>query len=425
MCRILALIVAIVWGATCAIAAERAEQWPEFRGPDGQGNSTATDLPIEWNETQNVAWKQPIPGEGWSSPVVWENRIWLTTATEEGQSLRTLCCDRATGRILYDVEVFHLTADEVPNKNQKNSFASPTPVVDGKHVWVHFGTLGTACLNAETGSLIWQNRDLKIDHKEGPGSSPIVHRDLLIIPCDGIDDQYICALNKLTGKVVWRTDRSGKLKESNDQHKAYSTPLVIEVNGQEQLISTAADWVYAYDPRDGKELWRIGYDGYSNVPRPLFGHGLLYISTGYNTPQLWALRPNGQGDVTDSHVAWTYRGQIPANASPVLIGDRIYCVSDRGVVSCINALDGSEVWKKRAGSGYSASPVVADGKIYLWSEEGEVHVLAPGDEYQVLATNKMEGRLMASPAILGREIYLRTDTHLYRIEKPQIATAGK
>jgi len=421
-CWIIALLL-VSAVAEPSQAAERADQWPQFRGPDGQGHSTAHDLPIEWSESQNVVWKQPIPGEGWSSPVIWDNRIWMTTATEDGHSLRAICCDRTTGRIVHDVEVFRLGDDDIPNKNQKNSFASPTSIIDGQRVWVHFGTMGTACLAAETGSVVWQNRDLKIDHKEGPGSSPIVYQDLLIIPCDGIDDQYICALDKLTGKVVWRTERSGKLKESNDQHKAFSTPLIISVDGRDQLISTAADWIYAYDPENGQELWRIGYDGYSNVPRPLFGHGLIYISTGYNTPQLWAVRPGGQGDVTETHVVWRYRGPIPANASPVLIGDRIYSVNDRGVVTCVNALDGAEIWKGRAGGGYSASPVVADGRIYLCSEEGECHVLAPGDDLDVLATNPLAGRLMASPAILGRELYLRTDTHLYRIEKPQAATA--
>jgi outer membrane protein assembly factor BamB len=395
---------------------DAADHWPQFRGPDGQGHASASGLPTEWSEQKNIVWRTPIPGEGWSSPVIFGDQIWMTTAEgNEEKSLRAVCVDRETGKLLRNVEVFSLA--EPGTVNAKNTFASPTPVIEAGRLYVHFGTFGTACLSTETGKLLWTNRDLKLDHKEGPGSSPILYGDLLIFNCDGMDVQYVVALDKHSGRVVWKTDRSGPTAENPDLRKAYSTPLVITVDGQDQLISTGADRVIAYEPATGKEIWVVYYKGYSNVPRPVFGDGRLIISTGFTKPQLWAIRPQGRGDLTETNVLWRFLKQVPANPSPLLVGDEVYMVSDRGVATCIDAKTGEACWTERLGGNYSASPMFADGRVFIFSEDGKTFVLEPGRKYHVLATNQLDGRIMASPAMLGRTIYLRTDKYLYRIEK--------
>ena len=275
------------------------------------------------------------------------------------------------------------------------------------------------------GAPIWTNTELKLDHMEGPGSSPIVWQNLLIVHCDGRDVQYIVALDKETGKIVWRTDRTGDKSARDDENKAFATPLVIEVGGKPLLISPAARRVFAYDPATGQERWVVQYaPGFSNVPRPIFGHGLVFVCTGYYKPELWAIRPDGAGDVTGSHVAWKAAQNAPANPSPLLVGDEIYMMSDAGVVTCLDAKTGSQHWRKRVGDNHSASPLLADGKIYFWSEGGETAVITPGTSYQELARNRLDGGFMATPAAVGSALFVRTRTHLYRIEAPQAAASA-
>lgn len=407
------------WVVVAALLTARvvaaADEWPQFRGPDGQGRAAARGLPLTWSDTENVVWKLPLPGRGWSSPVISGNRIWMTTADDEGHSLRALCVDRATGKLVYDGDVFR---PETPVElNAKNSHASPTPLVEGNRVWVHFGTMGTACLDGETGNILWRSEALKLDHKEGPGSSPILFEELFIVHCDGQDVQYIAALDKNSGELVWKTDRTGAKNPNGDFRKAYATPLVVEVDGRPELVSTGADRVYGYDPRTGEELWWIDYQGFSNVPRPIAGNGLVYICTGYMKPQLWAIRPGGRGDVTATHVVWKRPDMVPANSSPILLGNRIYMASDRGVASCVDAATGEEIAKTRVGGNYSASPIAADGRIYFASEQGATTVIADDGAMTILAVNEFPNQLlMASPAAVGKELYLRSDTHLYRLE---------
>ncbi len=415
--------------------------WPQFRGPTGQGHSDAVDLPIAWSETENVVWKTVIPGRGWSSPVEQNGKIWMTTALESpatpeqrakklseapdpaglevvGQvSLRAVCVEFATGRVLHDVPVFQV---ENPDPvHSQNSFASPTPVLDDGRVFVHFGTYGSACLDAATGNVLWTNRELKCDHQNGPGSSPIVWRDLFIVHCDGIDVQYVVALDKKTGQVVWKTDRSGKLDARPPLRKAYCTPLVVEHEGQPLLISPGADWVYAYNPATGQELWRANYGklGFSNVPRPVVGHGLIYISTCFTSPTMLAVRYDGHGDVSDSHILWRNDRQAPKMPSPVLVGDELYVVSDQGVATCLDARTGEEHWAKRLGGNFNASPLYADGRIYFCNRDGVTTVVAPGREFQLLAENRLDGAFFASPAVVEKSLVLRTENALYRIEK--------
>ncbi len=392
------------------------DDWPQFRGPDGQGHSEATGLPLNWSETEHVAWKTAIPGQGWSSPVVNADRVWMTTATQDGCSLRAVAVDRRTGVLVHDKEIFH--RDAAIEKHATNSYASPTPILEGDRVWVHFGTMGTACLEEPTADILWTSQEFQFDHEVGPGSSPALFEDLLLFNCDGTDVQYGAALNKNTGQLVWKTNRSGVITKPKDRKKAFVTPLVIHDGRRELVIMTAAEWVYAYEPRTGKEIWHVKHPGFSVAPRPVFGHGLVYVCTGYMLPQLLAIRPEGTGDLTDTGVAWKIDKSVPAKPSPLLVGDELYLVSDGGLILCHDALTGKLNWRKRLGGNYSTSPIYADGRIYCCNEAGQTTVVAPdAKEYKELAVNQLDGRFMASPAVAGNALYLRTDTHLYRIEE--------
>jgi len=381
--------------------------WPQFRGPTGQGHSDEQGLPLTWSETKNVRWKVAIPGRGWSSPVVQADRIWLTTATDEGKSLRALSIDRNSGAILQNVEIFRLKSPKLTNS--KNSFASPTPVVDGERVYVHFGAYGTACLT-QSGEIVWKTR-LEYDNgQHGTGGSPIVYEDLLIISCDGNDVQFVVALDKLTGKVKWKKSREG--------YQAYTTPLVVSLPGGDQVISPGAFRAVAYEPRSGKELWQVRYgEGFSNVPRPVYGDGLVFICTGFQQASMLAVRLDGKGDVTDSKVEWKLDRGVPLTASPLLVGNELYMVTDNGIATCVDAKTGKEYWRARVGGNHSASPIYADGRIYFLSEEGESVVIAPGQTLKHLTTNQLDGRTLASMAVSGGSIFIRSETHLYRISK--------
>jgi outer membrane protein assembly factor BamB len=394
-----------------------AEDWPQFRGPTGQGHSSERGLPIEWSESRNIKWKVPVAGRGWSSPVVADGRVWLTTAVHRGDgasgndvkgaSLRLIAFDVENGREIVNVEVFHPGTGTLTNA--KNSHASPTPIVEGDRVYVHFGAQGTAALTT-TGEIIWKTR-LPYESQHGNGGSPALFGDVLIISCDGSDDAYVVALDKRTGKTKWRTGR----RPPFDQ--AYSTPLVIRAADRDQVVSVGAYRAAAYDPQTGKEIWRVSYaDGFSNVPRPVFGHGLVYIATGFQQPSLLAVRVDGSGDVTKTHIAWTLRRGAPLTPSPLLVGDELYVVNDGGIAQCLDAATGEPRWIQRLGGGdYSASPLFADGRIYFLSEGGVTTVITPGREFRRLATNTLDGETLASIAVSGGSLYIRSDTALYRI----------
>ena len=407
--RLVALTLAL--GLTNT-AANAADDWPQFRGPDGQGHAEATGLPHEWSETENVRWKTPIAGLGWSSPVVAGEQIWVTTAIEDRGSLRAVCLDRQSGQVVHDVEVFR--QDDLGRINNKNSYASPTPVVDGQHVFVHFGAHGTACLTTE-GRIVWRVR-LAYDQHHGPAGSPVVWNDLVFISCDGNDVQYTVALDKLTGKLRWQPIIPA-------QH-AYSTPLVIQAGAAEQLVTSGGGALIAYDPPTGQELWRCEHGGHSVIPRPVESGGLVYFCTGYWNPALFAVRSDGSGDVTDSHVVFKLRRGVPHTPSPLVVGSQLYVVSDQGVLTCVDAANGKEIWHQRLGGNFSASPTLADGKIFLVSEDATTYVLIPGDKFHQLAENHLDGRALASPAFVGRSIYLRSDTHLYCLEASRTVQAS-
>jgi outer membrane protein assembly factor BamB len=395
----------------------RAEEWTQFRGPNGQGRCASTDLPVSWSEHEGIVWKTPIPGRGWSSPVTLDNSVWMTSAVDGGHSLRALCLAAGTGRIRWSAEVFR--PDNPQHVNAKNTHASPSPIVEPGRLYVHFGAMGTACLDSVTGKVLWRNQNLTIDHGEGPGSSPILFGDLLIVNCDGTDRQFVVALSKQTGEIVWKTKRSISVDEKRfDMRKAFSTPAIIEVAGRTQVVSTGADQVEAYDPGTGQELWRVGFSGFSDVPIPIVDRDRVYIVTDFSHPALWAVRTNGQGDVTDSNVLWKVTRQIGASSSPVLADRRLYDVTDQGVLSCISTDTGKPVWQHRVGGTFSASVLYLGRHIYLVSEQGKTTVIRPGDKYQEVAANVLDGRILATPAVCGRALLMRTDTHLFRIEAP-------
>lgn len=401
-----------------------SDAWTEFRGASSDGRSAAKGLPAKWSETQNVKWKVPIPGRGWSTPVVLGNQVWLTTATEDGQKMYAVCVDRESGKVLLNRELFQNAKPE-PLGNDVNCYASPSPTIEKGRVYVHFGSYGTACLDSRTFATVWTRRNLPCRHYRGPSSSPILFENLLILTFDGADYQYVAALNKKTGETVWKTDRSadwndvdptGRIIADGDLRKAHSTPIITQVNGRYEMISAGAKAAYAYDPRTGKELWKVDYKGFSASFRPVVGFGMAFIPTGYGRSDLWAVRLGGAGNVTQSNVVWRYGRNVPAKPSPLLIDDLLYLIDDSGVLTCLEAQTGKEVWKERVGGRYSASPIYAEGRIYCFSEEGATRMFKPGRALQALGENQLADGFMASPAVAGRALFLRTKTHLYRIE---------
>lgn len=391
----------------------QVQDWPEFRGPTGQGHSAEVGLPLEWSESLNIRWKTPLPGRGWSSPVVAGGRVWITTAAREANSasLRALAFDVETGAEVANVEVFRLPNDHL--KNPKNSHASPTPILEGDRVYVHFGGDGTAALDAVSGAIIWKAQ-FPYASQHGSGGSPALYNDLLIFSGDGHYEAFVVALDTRTGKVRWKTER----RKPFDQ--AYTTPLVVRVGGRDQLVSIGAYRAVAYDPLTGKEIWIVRYeDGFSNVPRPVFGHGMVYIATGFQQPTLIAVRANGTGDVTATHIAWSLTRGAPFTPSPLLVGSELYVISDLGVLTCVDAKTGTPHWQQRIGGNHSASPIFADGRIYFLSEEGVATVIAPGATFRKLATSELDGATLASMAVSRGSIFIRSLSHLYRLALPK------
>ncbi len=392
------------------------DNWPDFRGPNADGYSTARGLPTEWSETKNVRWKTLLPHQGWSSPVVWGNQIWLTTATEDGREQYALCVDRTTGKLLQKLLIFR---NEKPQgfPRENNTYASPSPVIEKGRVYVHFGTFGTACIDTRTFTTLWTRRDLNCQHGQGPGSSPLLFNNLLILTYDGMDVQFLIALDTKTGKTLWKTERNTDFgTEDPDQKKAFTTPYLMTRGGQRELVSVGARAACGYAPRTGRELWRIAHPGFSNAARPLAGKGMLFLNTGFNRPELWAVRLPELGGPTITDVAWRYTKGVPNLSSPLLVGDLLYFVADSEVLTCLEAVTGKEIYKERIGGRFYASPVLAEGHIYLFAENGKAHVVEPGKALKLVAQNQLDTGCHASPAVCGRSLFVRTSTQLYCLE---------
>ena len=385
--------------------------WPEFRGPSGDGHAEDANPPVAIDESV-VRWKTAIHGKGWSSPVVWGSQIWLTTATEDGTQMSVVCVDRATGRIVHDLV---LLQNKVPAFcHPMNSYATPTPVIEEGRVYVHFGSYLTACLDTSTAKVLWERRDLECDHWRGPASSPILYDGKLFVAYDGFDLQYVVALDKMTGKTVWKQKREIDYGTDNgDQMKAYCTGQVIDVAGQKQLIYPSAVATIAYDPSSGEPLWTVYHAGMNASARPLFGEGLVFITNGMGS--MVAVRPDGKGDVTGTHIVWSDRKGVAKKSSQLLVDGLFYMNSDDGVVSCREPKTGDILWQKRAGGEYAASPIYAGGRIYFFSTDGNILTIKPGREFKLLAETRLGDGFMASPAVVGNEMILRSKSHLYSV----------
>lgn len=437
--RKLALVVA----CSLTTALWSADEWPDFRGPGQQGHVETTGLPVTWSETENVVWKAAVPGVGWSSPVISGDEIWMTTAIDaekpEGDtppsiddykspqpgsgtrvnakplSLRAVCVSFSTGKLTKNVEVFFI--EKPGNIHIRNSYASPSPVLEDGKLYVHFGTYGTACVSTVDGKVLWRNNGMKLEHENGPGGSPVIYNDKLLICCDGMDLQYMAALDKRTGSIAWKTNRSVPINKGASMKKAYGTPLVAKIKGVDQCITPAADAVYSYDPASGKELWHMKYNGFSNVARPIYDGNVLYISTGFMTPEMWAIKPEGSGELPSDKVLWKDKIQAARQTSPVFSGKRLYMFSDSGVVKCLNSASGKELWREKIAGDAAASPVVADGRVYFFDAQDSATVIADADTYKLLAKNKLDDGFMASPAVAGKALILRTKRSLYRVQQ--------
>ena len=394
------------------------ESWWQFRGPSGDGHTTSTGLPLKWSESGNVSWKTAIHDRGWSSPVIWGRQVWLTTATAKGRKLFAICVDKDTGKLIHDLHLFDVAKPMRITKD--NTYATPTPVINEGRVILHFGTYGTACLDTATGRVLWTRRDLNCDHEvgAGPASSPTLVDDNVVVHVDGRDVQYIIALDKITGKTVWKTPRSLEYSTFPINHrKAYCMPALAPRGEGTQLVSPAGRGLYAYDPVTGKELWHVQHRGWSVAPRPVSGHGMVFATVDRDRPELWAIRLDGKGDVTNTHIQWKSTRSMPQRCSPLLVDDLLFVVNRGGIATCLEARTGKVVWKERLKGTYSASPIYARGRIYLFNEEGLTTVIRPSRKYEVIANNTLAKQpFMATPAVDGDAFIMRTGGHLYRIE---------
>jgi outer membrane protein assembly factor BamB len=425
----LAAILGAIW---LALGSTARADWTEFRGPFGDGHvsapgdAKAVGLPLHWDETKNVKWKTPIPFHGQSTPVVLDGRVWVTTATEEGNDLYVLCVDAATGKVLINEKVFHTDKPEpLGNGKGMNCYATPTPLLEKGRIYVHFGSAFTACLDTATGKTLWKREDLRCRHYRGPSSSVVGFENLILLTFDGADLQYLVALDKKTGETVWTTKRSvawndenvpGQMARDGDQRKAHGTPLLVTVKGAPMLLSAGAKAAYGYNPRTGEELWRVQYPDFSTAPRPVFDGELAFFVTGMTKAEMLAVRTDGKGDITDTGIAWRVKSHIGRYASPLLIDGLIYTAADEAFLTCLEASTGKVVWSERVGGKFAASPIYADGRIYWFDRAGLTTVIKPGREFKVIATNKLDDEFMASPAVDGKALYLRTLPNLYRIE---------
>ncbi len=398
----------------------RADDWPEFRGPQGQGHAGGANFPLKWDESTNITWKRPVKGIAWSSPVIVKDRIYLTTSTVtkgEGENdkgeviLGAVCLNAKTGEQIWEKTVLqHPTNVQI---HKKNSHASPTPIVEGDGLYLHFGSNGTARLTLD-GNVVWK-RVLDYEPQHGNGGSPALAGDVLIICCDGTDQQYVIGLDKKTGETRWKENRSFTASKGF----SFSTPLLITVNGQQQAICPGSGGVIAYEPQTGKEIWKASYgEGYSVIPRPVYGNGLVYVCSGYNKPKLFAIDPTGTGDVTATHIRWETDKQVPHSPSLLLVDKLLFFVSDKGIARCVDAVTGEEHWQQRLGGNFSASPLLLENRVYFQDEQGHTTVIAASPKFEVLAESQLDKdeRTFASYAIADNAIFLRSENHLYRIE---------
>jgi outer membrane protein assembly factor BamB len=404
-------------------ARSQDKNWTHFRGSNLNGIAMTNNIPLRW-DVSNIKWKTEIHGKGHSSPVVYDNQIWVTTATIDGKELYAVCVDYITGKMIFDIKVFE--TDDVISKHGINTYASPSPCIEKGFVYVHYGSPGTACLRTSDGSVVWKRNDLKCNHVQGPGSSPVIYKNLLILHYEGTDVRYIVALDKATGKQIWRADRPAEPYKAlaNIGKKAYVTPLIINVKGKDLLISNGSAVCCAYDPLTGKEIWRVTGGAESTVPMPFAENGKVFFYTGsVNSPEggtyteMFAVNPDGQGDITGTNILWKKRDDQSHTQilTPVIKDGLIYTVSSRNFLMCIDAATGKELWTERLRSDHNASPVFVNGVVWFFSIRGEVLAIQAGRNYKVITQNQMDSGIWATPAFLRNSVILRTEKYLCRI----------
>ncbi|MFH0760350.1 MAG: PQQ-binding-like beta-propeller repeat protein [Bacteroidota bacterium] len=409
---LISLVLACISGA--AVAQSPATSWPAYRGPSDDGHSTARNVPVSWSETTNVVWRTKIPGRGWSSPVVMDGMVWITTSEPVGKKLKVIGIKEKDGSISHFIEVFDI---EFPQEQHPlNTYASPSPVIEPGRLYVHFGAYGTACLDTRSGKILWKRTDLQCDHGVGPGSSPMLYKNLLILTFDGQDLQYLIALDKQTGKTVWKSPRSLDYSSmAPDARKALTTPVVVRFNGRDQLVSVGPHAVMAYEPLTGQEIWKVRFEGYSGSSRPVADDQNVYINCGLTPACIMAIKLSGTGDKTGSGIVWSNKRSMAARSSPLLIDGLFYMVNSAGQAKCIDTQTGKELWVERVGEETSASPVFAGGMIYTFDQGGLTAIIRPGRTFTRIAENRISDGFMASPAITDGSLYLRSKSELIKI----------
>lgn len=407
------------------LSSQTTENWTHLRGSHLDGHSQSTDVPVTWSETNTILWKTAIRGLAWSSPVVYGDQIWTSSATSDGNELFAVCTDFNSGRILKEIMLFQ--PDSVQHIHPTNSYATSTPCIEDGFVYLHFGTYGTACVDTRTFEVIWTRTDLNCNHMQGAASSPFIYKNLLILHIEGTDVQYLIALDKHNGKTVWKTDRPREYYEPVEpvSRKAYCTPIVVQVNGKDQLISNGSQLAIAYEPETGKEIWQVFYGDDSTVSMPLSYGGLVYVNSGWMLPKdgspfyarLLAVDPTGTGDVTKTLVKWEVAEDVSQISTPVIVDSLIYMVHERGELTCLSAKTGAVIWKTKLKDQFNASVLYASGNMYLFSVKGKTYVIKPGLSFQLVAENQLDGQVKATPAIVRDNIIFRTEKFLYRIGK--------
>ncbi len=396
-----------------SFAREKKDSWTDYRGPSFNGISFAKNIPTVWNDSTNVDWKTQIPGKGWSSPVVLDDKIWITTALDEGKDLRILSVNAITGQLVHNIQLF--SKDSLQEQHPLNSFASPTPALEKGKVYAHFGAYGTACVDVGSGNVIWKRDDFHCEHEVGPGSSPILYNDLLILTFDGVDVRFLVALDKNTGKTIWKKERNVDVSSHQiSARKAFTTPIIAEVNGDDQLISVGPHIVAGYNPFTGEEIWRAYFNGFSASARPVIADNMLFFNSGFSFSSVVALQLGGKGDVTED-IMWVNKKSNQARGSALYIDGLLYMVNTGGLAKCFVAETGEELWVAKVGKQTSASPVYVGGNIFTFDQEGLATVFKPGKEFKKVGENKLPDGCMASPAIIDDALFLRTKAHLYKI----------
>ena len=412
------LLILLYISGISSLFAQNQNNWTYYRGSNLDAVSLNKDLPLVWSEKENIKWKIAIHGKGASSPVIFDDQIWVTTADSTGKKLYAICSSFKTGKIIHDITLFE--PDSVRPIHSLNTHATPTPAIEAGFIYIHFGSMGTACIDSGTGKVIWKREDLKCDHVQGAASSPIIYKDLLILHYEGVDIQYLIALNKKTGKTEWKTIRPQEYYTNQPAiaRKAYITPIVINVEGKDMLISNGAEVCIAYNPMTGEEIWRIPYVSDTTISMPMFSNGLVIFTTGLLDPiRLMAVKPVGKGDISKTNVVWSMEKDVPAINSPLIKDGLLYMIHERGNLTCLETETGKTIYTGKLKGQFYSSPIYADGKIFFIAKNGTIYVIGEGREFKILAENKLEGEFMATPAVSGKSLLIRSSRALYRIEE--------